>query len=144
MQQHWQRYGRNYYTRHDYEAVATDAAQALVEGLRQQASGLCGQRFGDHEIECADDFSYTDPIDGSVSEAQGIRLLLRGGARIVYRLSGTGTEGATLRVYVESPEPDPAQQAKDPQDALAELISLSREVARIDHFTGRVEPDVVT
>ncbi len=144
VQQHWQRYGRNYYTRHDYEAVATDAAQALVEGLRQQTGSWCGQRFGDHEIELADDFSYTDPIDGSVSERQGVRLLLRGGARIVYRLSGTGTEGATLRVYVESPEPDPAQQAKDPQDALAELISLSREVARIDHFTGRVGPDVVT
>lgn len=144
MQQHWQRYGRNYYTRHDYEAVATDAAEALIEGLRQRVGGLCGQRFGDHVIELADDFSYTDPIDGSVSEKQGVRLLLRGGARIVYRLSGTGTEGATLRVYVESPEPDPARQAEDPQQALAELISLSGEVARIDHFTGRTGPDVVT
>ena len=144
VQQHWQRYGRNYYTRHDYEAVATDAAEALIEGLRQRVGGLCGQRFGDHVIELADDFSYTDPIDGSVSEKQGVRLLLRGGARIVYRLSGTGTEGATLRVYVESPEPDSARQAEDPQQALAELISLSGEVARIDHFTGRTGPDVVT
>jgi phosphoglucomutase len=144
VQQHWQRYGRNYYTRHDYEAVATDAAEALIEGLRQRVGGLCGQRFGDHVIELADDFSYTDPIDGSVSEKQGVRLLLRGGARIVYRLSGTGTEGATLRVYVESPEPDSARQAEDPQQALAELISLSGEVARIDHFTGRAGPDVVT
>ncbi|MFZ9037182.1 MAG: alpha-D-glucose phosphate-specific phosphoglucomutase [Gammaproteobacteria bacterium] len=144
VQQHWQRYGRNYYTRHDYEAVATDAAEALIEGLRQRVGGLCGQRFGDHVIELADDFSYTDPIDGSVSEKQGVRLLLRGGARIVYRLSGTGTEGATLRVYVEPPEPDSARQAEDPQQALAELISLSGEVARIDHFTGRAGPDVVT
>jgi phosphoglucomutase len=144
VRQHWQRFGRNYYTRHDYEAVASDAAQGLVDALRQRASALVGQRFGEHEIALADDFSYADPVDGSVSEKQGIRLLLRGGARIVYRLSGTGTEGATLRVYIEAPESNPDQQLKTPQDALAELIDLARETARIEHFTGRAGPDVVT
>ncbi|MFT5398429.1 MAG: phosphoglucomutase [Planctomycetota bacterium] len=144
VQAHWQRFGRDYYTRHDYEAVASDAAQAMIESLRLKTASLPGQRFGTHEVELADDFSYTDPIDGSVSRQQGVRILMHGGARIVYRLSGTGTEGATLRVYIEALETDPELQGKDPQLALGELINLAGELAEIEQFTGRSRPDVVT
>ncbi len=144
VQQHWRQYGRDYYTRHDYEAVASEAAQSLVEALRQQINALTGQRFGNYEIELADDFSYTDPVDGSTSQQQGLRILLRGGSRIIYRLSGTGTEGATLRVYIEGHEPDPERQSEDPQIALGELISLAGRLAEIEHYTGRSNPDVVT
>jgi len=144
LHRHWSVYGRDYYTRHDYEAVASDSAQALIERLRRQTRKLTGRRFGDYEIELADDFSYTDPVDGSSSHHQGLRLLFHGGARIVYRLSGTGTEGATLRVYIEDHETDPARQSEDPQAALDDLIRLSREIARIEHYTGRAHPDVVT
>ena len=144
LQQHWRRYGRDYYTRHDYEAVASDAAQSLIEALRQKIDSLVGQRLGNYEIEIADDFSYTDPVDGSNSLRQGLRILMRGGARIIYRLSGTGTEGATLRIYIEGQETDPAQQNKDPQQALGELIGLASQVAEIEHYTGRSSPDVVT
>ena len=135
MQQHWRQYGRDYYTRHDYESVASDAAQSLIEALRQKIDSLPGQRLGNYEIELADDFS---------SRQQGLRILMRGGARIIYRLSGTGTEGATLRVYIEGHEADPARQAEDPQIALGELIGLSGQLAEIGHYTGRSGPDVVT
>jgi phosphoglucomutase len=144
MQQHWRRYGRDYYTRHDYEAVEGDAAQSLIEALRQKIDSLAGQRLGNYEIELADDFAYTDPVDGSSSRQQGLRILMRGGARIIYRLSGTGTEGATLRVYVEGHETDPARQNEDPQEALAELIGLASQLAEIEHYTGRSAADVVT
>jgi phosphoglucomutase len=144
VQQHWRQYGRDYYTRHDYEAVASDSAQSLIEALRQQVDSLAGQRLGSYEIEFADDFSYTDPVDGSTSQQQGLRILMRGGARIIYRLSGTGTEGATLRVYIEGHETDPAKQSEDPQTALGELISLAGQLAGIEHYTGRSSPDVVT
>lgn len=144
VQQHWRRFGRNYYTRHDYEAVATDGAEALMNALRQQTKKLIGQQLGNFEVELADDFSYTDPIDDSISQQQGIRILFRGGARIVYRLSGTGTEGATLRVYVERHEPDPEKQALDPQIALAELLEIAATLADIEHYTGRTNANVVT
>ena len=144
VQQHWRQYGRDYYTRHDYEAVASEAAQSLIEALRQQINALTGQRFGNYEIELADDFSYPAPVDGSTSQQQGLRILLRGGSRIIYRLSGTGTEGATLRVYIEGHEPDPERQSEDPQIALGELISLAGQLAEIEHYTGRSSPDVVT
>ncbi len=144
VQQHWRQYGRDYYTRHDYEAIASDAAQSLIEALRQQVDSLAGQRLGSYEVELADDFSYIDPVDGSTSQQQGLRLLMRGGARIIYRLSGTGTEGATLRVYIEGHETDPAKQSEDPQTALGELIGLAAQLAKIEHYTGRNGPDVVT
>jgi len=144
VRHHWQHYGRDYYSRHDYEAIDSDAANALVESLRQRVGGLAGQTFGEHEIEFADDFGYTDPVDGSCSERQGIRILLRGGARIVFRLSGTGTEGATLRVYIERYETDTARQAEDPQVALAPIIDLAARLAEIEKFTGRGSPDVIT
>jgi len=144
VQQHWRRFGRNYYTRHDYEAVANDGAEALMSALRQQTVKLIGQKLGNFEVELADDFSYTDPVDGSISQQQGIRVLFHGGARIVYRLSGTGTEGATLRVYVERHEPDHEKQALDPQIALAELLEIAVTLADIEHYTGRTNANVVT
>lgn len=144
VQQHWVEYGRDYYTRHDYEGIAIESAQALVESLRQRLDSLSGQEFGGYVIDSADDFSYTDPIDGSLSRQQGIRILLRGGARIIYRLSGTGTEGATLRVYIERQETDSSLQSADPQSALSELIELASQLAQIEPFTGRSQPDVVT
>jgi phosphoglucomutase len=141
---HWQRYGRDFYTRHDYEGIAGDAAAALMSHLRRQLGGLAGQIFGGYRVEHADDFAYTDPVDGSSSRAQGIRILFQGGARIVYRLSGTGTEGATLRIYIEHHEADAAQHQQDPQAALAGLILLSRQLADLQHYTGRNTPSVIT
>ena len=144
VQQHWRQYGRDYYTRHDYEAVDSTAAHALVDALRKQLGSLGGQVFGNYTVEQADDFAYTDPVDGSHSGQQGVRILLHGGARIVYRLSGTGTEGATLRVYIEGHESDPAKQGTDPQVALAELIALAGDIAAIEQHTGRSRANVVT
>lgn len=144
---HWSHYGRNVYTRHDYEGVDSDRAHSMMESLRGRVVDMAGQRFGDHEIDVGDDFSYTDPVDGSVSNNQGVRLLFGGsggGARIVYRLSGTGTQGATLRVYVEQHEPNPDNHHLDPQVALADLINIASEVAQINHFTDRKKPDVIT
>ncbi len=141
---HWREFGRTFYSRHDYEAVDSDAANAMIAALRDALPSLAGRRVGDLEIVAADDFAYTDPVDGSVAERQGIRLLLAGGGRVVMRLSGTGTEGATLRVYLEAHEPDPARHAQDPQQALAAQIALAAEVARIEHYTGRGAPTVIT
>ena len=144
VREHWRLYGRNYYTRHDYEAVEQDAAASLMENLAGKILHLAGQSFGEYEVELADDFCYTDPVDNSVSEHQGIRILFRNGARIVYRLSGTGTQGATLRVYVERFEPNPELHDLDTQDTLAPLIRLADELAGIKKFTGRSAPTVIT
>jgi phosphoglucomutase len=144
VHEHWKQYGRDVYTRHDYEGVSADGANALMEQLRERTGGLGGQNFGDYKVELADDFSYTDAVDNSVSSKQGIRILFDNGARIVYRLSGTGTEGATLRVYIEQPETDPGKLERDPQTSLAELIELSGSIAEIEKFTGRTAPDVIT
>ena len=144
VKEHWQTYGRNYYSRHDYEGVETERANQLVENLRSQLPNLKGKQFGHHTIEYADDFSYTDPIDSSVSQKQGIRIGFTDGSRIVFRLSGTGTSGATLRVYLESYESDTAKQNLDPQEGLASLISLADEIAQIRTLTGREKPTVIT
>ncbi|WP_295585135.1 alpha-D-glucose phosphate-specific phosphoglucomutase [uncultured Lamprocystis sp.] len=144
VSEHWRHYGRNYYTRHDYEAVDAKAAGALVDHLRIMLPALPGQRFGDYTVAYADDFAYTDPIDGSVSANQGIRIGFEGGSRIVLRLSGTGTEGATLRVYLEFYEPDPTRHHQDTQEAMAPLILIARELAQIEARTGRAEPTVIT
>lgn len=144
MHDHWRRFGRNYYSRHDYEEIDLDAANALVEHLRGQTATLQGQTFGTYRVEAADDFSYTDPVDGSVSAKQGVRVLFEGGSRIVFRLSGTGTKGATLRVYVERFEKDPSHHAQDTQETLAELIAIAEELAQIRHRTGRAAPTVIT
>jgi phosphoglucomutase len=144
VREHWRRFGRNYYTRHDYEAVDAAAAGQLMDHLRILLPDLPGKRLGELTVEYADDFSYTDPVDGSVASGQGIRIGFEGGSRIVMRLSGTGTEGATLRVYIERYEPDPALHEQDVQAALAPLIVTARELAQIEARTGRAEPDVVT
>ncbi|EXJ13696.1 alpha-D-glucose phosphate-specific phosphoglucomutase [Imhoffiella purpurea] len=141
---HWRRFGRNFYTRHDYEAVDLAAAEGLMDHLRLLLSGLPGKQLGGMTVGYADDFAYTDPIDGSISEHQGVRIGFEGGARIVFRLSGTGTAGATLRVYLECFEADPTRHDQDTQEAMRSLILIARELAQIEERTGRKEPDVIT
>ncbi|BAY99341.1 phosphoglucomutase/phosphomannomutase alpha/beta/alpha domain I [Tolypothrix tenuis PCC 7101] len=144
VREHWQAYGRNYYSRHDYEEVDAGKAKALIDNVRSQMPNLPGKQFGKYEVEYSDDFSYTDPVDGSISENQGIRIGFTDGSRIVFRLSGTGTQGATLRIYLESYEPDTAKQNLDPQEALGNLIAIADEIAQIRTFTGREQPTVIT
>ncbi len=141
---HWREYGRNYYTRHDYEEVESSAAEGLMAALRASLHSLPGLTFAGSMVEKADDFAYTDPVDSSATARQGIRVLFADGSRIVYRLSGTGTAGATLRVYIERYEPDPAKQGGDTQQVLASLIAAADEIAGIGARTGRERPDVVT
>ena len=141
---HWQQYGRNFYSRHDYEEVAATPANDLMERLRSQLGKLPGKHYGSYEVAYSDDFSYTDPVDGSISEKQGIRIGFTDGSRIIFRLSGTGTKGATLRIYLESYEPDVSKQDLDPQQALGSLIELAEEIAQIREFTGREKPTVIT
>ena len=144
LSQHWARFGRNYYSRHDFEAIATDKADAMMAELRAALPGLTGRVVEGLIIAAADDFAYTDPLDGSVSMAQGVRILFEGGSRIVLRLSGTGTEGATLRLYLESYASGPFGLDLDPQDALAPIIRVAHELAGIARHTGRTAPNVVT
>ncbi len=144
VREHWQTYGRNYYSRHDYEGVESDRAHSLVDHLNTQLPTLKGKSFGNYTVDYADDFSYTDPVDGSVSKNQGIRIGFTDGSRVVFRLSGTGTQGATLRVYLESYEPNIAKHNQDAQVALKELIAIAEEVARIQQFTGMDKPTVIT
>jgi phosphoglucomutase len=144
VRDHWARFGRNFYSRHDYEAIDAEAGADLIAALRERLPRLRAERLGDLVVEHADDFSYRDPIDGSVSERQGIRILFEGGARIVYRLSGTGTEGATLRVYLEAYEPDSVRHDRDTQVALAPLIRIADQLAQIRERTGRAAPSVIT
>lgn len=144
VREHWQIYGRNFYSRHDYEAVDSDRANTLIKGLNEKLPTLKGQKFGNYEVAYADDFSYTDPVDGSISTNQGIRIGFTDDSRIVFRLSGTGTQGATLRVYLESYEPNIAKHHLDPQDALSGLIAIADEIAQIRTFTGMDKPTVIT
>ncbi|WUR12251.1 alpha-D-glucose phosphate-specific phosphoglucomutase [[Empedobacter] haloabium] len=142
--EHWARFGRNYYSRHDYEAIESHAAQVLMDDLRIKLTNLPGQQMNHYTVDFADDFSYTDPVDGSQSTQQGIRIVMTDGSRIVYRLSGTGTEGATLRIYLERYEADPALHNIPTQQALAPLIAIADSVASIAHNTGRSNPTVIT
>ncbi len=144
VREHWRTFGRNYYSRHDYEEVDAAAAQQLVQRLRDQLTALPGNSLGRYRVKFADDFSYTDPVDHSVTQQQGIRIVMDDGARIVLRLSGTGTSGATLRVYIESFEPDVARQDQDAQLALGDLIRIAEQLAQIRKFTGRERPTVIT
>jgi phosphoglucomutase len=141
---HWTRFGRNYYTRHDYEEVDSGAAKQLMDGLLAQLPKLPGTALAGRKVAEADDFSYLDPVDGSVSNHQGLRVILDDGSRIVYRLSGTGTSGATLRVYIEQFEDNPELHDQDTQAALADLIQAARSLAKIEALTGRTEPTVIT
>jgi phosphoglucomutase len=144
VREHWKTYGRNYYTRHDFEEVDAAIANKLVDDLRAQLPGLVGKSFGNLKVSYADDFSYADPIDGSVSPKQGIRIGFEDGSRIVLRLSGTGTVGATLRLYVERYEPADGQHDLETQAALEPLIALAEQLAGIKARTGRQAPDVIT
>ncbi|WP_299044310.1 alpha-D-glucose phosphate-specific phosphoglucomutase [uncultured Tateyamaria sp.] len=144
MADHWARYGRNYYSRHDYEAVDATAANDLMDHLRGRLDDLPGQTAGSMIVSAADEFSYDDPVDGATSSGQGIRIYFEGGGRAVFRLSGTGTDGATLRVYLEQLETDPAALHRDPQDALSGIIAAASSLAEIKVRTGRNGPDVIT
>ncbi len=144
VREHWRIFGRNYYSRHDYEEVDPAAANGLMAHLRSQLPALPGQVLAGGTISAADDFSYHDPVDGSVSAHQGIRVLYADGSRVVFRLSGTGTSGATLRVYIERFEPDAARQDEDTQAALAPLIADAETLAGIKERTGRGAPSVIT
>ncbi|MFZ1469066.1 MAG: alpha-D-glucose phosphate-specific phosphoglucomutase [Paracoccaceae bacterium] len=144
MAAHWARFGRNYYSRHDFEGIASDKAEAMMAALRARLPSLPGTEVAGLQIEAADDFAYTDPVDGSVSRGQGVRVLFQGGARAVFRLSGTGTDGATLRLYLEHYVPGPKGLGEEPQAALAPVIQAAHEIAGIAAHTGRDTPDVVT
>jgi phosphoglucomutase len=144
VREHWARFGRNYYSRHDYEAIDSAAAAALMEQLRAQLPSLAGRDLDGYTVALADDFEYTDPVDGSVSKQQGVRIVFADGSRIVFRLSGTGTEGATLRLYLERYEADLTKHDIPTQTALADLIAIAGRVADIAARTGRTEPTVVT
>jgi phosphoglucomutase len=141
---HWAEYGRNVYSRHDYEAIPTEAANGVMAHIQAQFASLQAQKFGKYTIKTCDDFSYTDPIDGSVSTGQGIRILFTDGSRIVFRLSGTGTEGATLRIYLEAFEPNVENHHLDAQVALAEMIQIALEISELKQRTGYEKPTVIT
>lgn len=141
---HWARYGRHYYTRHDYEGLPAEVGAQMMHALTAQLPILAGQSLAGRTVDSADDFAYTDPVDGSQSLHQGLRLRFSDGSRLVFRLSGTGTEGATLRIYHEHYEPDPARQQQDPQRSLRDLIALGRGLTRMEALTGRKAPTVIT
>ena len=140
---HWREFGRNVYARHDYEKIDSAAGDGIMAHLRQNLAAWKGRSFGPYRVTLSDEFSYTDPVDGSVSSGQGIRIGFQDGSRIAFRLSGTGTSGATLRVYLEKYEPDPARQADDAQQSLADLKAIADELAEIPARTGRKGPDVM-
>ncbi|MCK4840704.1 MAG: alpha-D-glucose phosphate-specific phosphoglucomutase [Methylococcales bacterium] len=144
VSEHWQAFGRDIYCRHDYEAVDTEIADAIVEHLRSQLPKLAGQSFAEYIVKYADEFSYTDPVDGSVSSNQGIRIGFENGSRIIFRLSGTGTVGATLRIYLEKFEADVSKHNQDAQESLAFLIELAEQFCEVKKRTGRTEPTVIT
>jgi phosphoglucomutase len=144
VRQHWAEYGRNYYTRHDYENIPSEAANALFKNLQDNLSSLVGKEFNSHSISTADNFSYNDPVDGSVSDNQGIRILFDDDSRIIFRLSGTGTQGATLRLYFERYEADIKQHDLETQEALYDLIEAAELIANIIGYTEMNEPTVIT
>lgn len=144
VREHWAKYGRNFYSRFDYEGLPTEAAQSVMQHLKDQFVKLEGTRFGKYTVKFCDDFCYTDPVDGSVSKGQGIRIIFTDGSRIIFRLSGTGTEGATLRLYLEAYESDVSRHPLDAQVALAELIEIALGVSDLKQRTGRQQPTVIT
>jgi len=144
VHEHWRKFGRDIYSRHDYEAVASDIANDIIEHLKSQLPALAGRTFGEYVVKYADEFSYHDPIDDSVTDHQGIRIGFDNGSRIVFRLSGTGTVGATLRIYLERFEVNPDKHDQDAQVALADLIDLAEQLCEVKKRTGRTEPTVIT
>jgi len=144
VRDHWGKFGRNFYSRHDYEGVDSDAAAAVLQQVRDQFSELPGKTLAGRIVSACDDFAYTDPVDGSVSTGQGVRVLFEDGSRIIYRLSGTGTSGATIRLYLESYEADVSKHDMDAQDALADMITAADEVSKLRELSGRDCPTVIT
>ncbi|MFA6121995.1 MAG: alpha-D-glucose phosphate-specific phosphoglucomutase [Sideroxydans sp.] len=144
VREHWAKFGRNFYSRYDYEGLPTEDANGVMTHLRDNFAALTGKQFGKYTVATCDDFSYTDPVDASVSKNQGIRILFSDGSRIIFRLSGTGTEGATLRVYLEAYEADVAKHHLDAQDALKELIQIGLSISELIARTGRQQPTVIT
>ncbi len=144
VREHWARFGRNVYSRHDYEGIPSDAANGVMQLLHERCAEFPGAQFGRLQVRLCDDFSYADPVDGSISTGQGVRIIFVDGSRIVFRLSGTGTEGATLRIYLESYEPDTAQHHLDAQQALATLIGIALQISELRQRTGRDKPTVIT
>ncbi len=142
--EHWAKFGRNYYSRHDYEGVDSSAATQVLQNVRDQFVSLRGTKLAGRTVASCDDFAYTDPVDGSISENQGIRILFEDGSRIIFRLSGTGTSGATVRIYLESFEADASKQGMDAQDALADLIAAADDISQLRQLTGRDKPTVIT
>lgn len=144
VQNHWREYGRHYYSRHDYEGIPSEAAAKVFEKLKESLASLAGQTFGALKVAMADEFSYTDPVTGETSAHQGIRILFENDARIIFRLSGTGTSGATIRIYFEKYEPDTAKQNDDSQHALQMLITAALQISQLSELTGRDKPSVIT
>ena len=144
VKSHWAEYGRNVYSRHDYENIPTDAANSVIDYLRENFGAMTGKTYGNYTVNTCDDFSYTDSIDGSISTKQGLRILFQCGSRIVFRLSGTGTEGATIRIYLEAFEPDTNKHHLDAQVALAEMIKIALDISQLQEKTGRNQPTVIT
>jgi phosphoglucomutase len=144
LMEHWAHFGRNVYSRHDYEGIPADAANGVMKLLHDSFSALRDARFGQLQVKMCDDFSYTDPVDGSVSTGQGVRIIFTDGSRIVFRLSGTGTGGATLRIYLESFEPDVSKHHLDAQQLLATLIGIASQISELHERTGREQPTVIT
>lgn len=144
VQQHWQQFGRNAYVRHDYEAIESDAANSLVDSLIKQLESLPGKRLGNYSVSYADEFRYEDPVDGSISEHQGVRIGFEDGSRVIYRLSGTGTQGATLRVYLETYTTDDKNLKKEANELLEPLAKIATDIAQIEHFTQRGRPTLIT
>jgi phosphoglucomutase len=144
VQEHWAKYGRNFYSRHDYEDLPLDAAQGIMQHLHHNFETLVGASFGTHKVLFCDDFSYTDPVDGSISTGQGVRIGFVNGSRIVFRLSGTGTQGATLRIYLEAYEADATRHHLDAQEALKDLIGIALQVSELQQRSGRAKPTVIT
>ena len=141
---HWRQFGRDFYTRHDYEALDTATGELIIQNLRQQLPNLIERGFGDHTVQFADDFSYLDPVDQSLTERQGIRIGFTDGSRIVFRLSGTGTEGATLRIYLQRFEPDHEKHSQDTQHALSDLIALAEQLCEVKKRSGKNKPTIIT
>jgi len=144
LRDHWERFGRDFFSRHDYEGIDSDQAHALMQALQDRLDQLSGQEYEGLRVERADNFSYRDPVDGSESHNQGVRIFFDNGARIVVRLSGTGTSGATLRIYFDQHERDPAYFSVYAQRFLAPLFAAAEAIMQIRHFTGRDAPDVIT
>lgn len=144
VREHWAKFGRNVYSRHDYEGIPTEAANGLMQHLHDSFASLTGSTLGGYKVLFCDDFSYTDPVDSSVSTGQGLRIGFTDGSRIVFRLSGTGTEGATIRIYLEAYEPEVSKHHLDAQVALAELIEIALQISQLPERTGRTEPTVIT